>query len=610
MKSPILATASFLLAIAAARESDAHSQQTSDHDQRPSRRPSAGPPLPEGISTSDWSRVHHSILTHQHAVATSPRGHSARNPRLGWTAQFDGTSALIQPEDGEWEFGLELRSFGFEGEMQPVDTPEFGACGQGHEITYEWRRELSEWWVNDQRGFEHGFTVHERPTRTSDSAGAPLVFELESLGTLTPCVEAGRRGLSLLNEEGLSLMRYDGLVAFDAHGESLPAWITVNQGIVRIHVDESTAQYPVIVDPVFQEAYLKASNTRTFDWFGFTVAASENTIVVGAYGRDDGAPQAGAAYVFVRSGSSWVQEAYLRASNPGSFDRFGQSVAVSGDTIVVGAPGEDSSAIGVGGNQNNNGAQSSGAAYVFVRTTGSTWNQQAYLKASNTDASDNFGEAVAVSGDTVVVGSPHEASVSTGINGDQSSNAFTEAGAAYVFERSGATWTQEAYVKASNADDFDLFGSSVAVSGDTIVVGAFREDSGSTGVNGVQNSSAATNSGAAYVFSRSGSTWAQEAYLKASNTERRDAFGISVAVFGDTVVVGASGEDSSASGVNGAEGDNSLLGAGAAYAFVRDGGLWTQEAYLKASNPSASDSFGEAVAILGDTIVIGAFGES
>ena len=129
----------------------------------------------------------------------------------------------------------------------------------------------------------------------------------------------------------------------------------------------------------------------------------------------------------------------------------------------------------------------------------------------------------------------------------------------------------------------------MAVSGDTVVVGAIGEDSNATGVNGDQSDNSATDSGAAYVFVRSGTNWSQQAYLKASNTGAGDHFGISVAVSGDTVVVGAHGEDSNATGVNGNQSDNSAIDSGAAYVFVRSGTNWSQQAYLKASNTGADD---------------------
>ncbi len=372
------------------------------------------------------------------------------------------------------------------------------------------------------------------------------------------------------------------------------------------------------VPAIAQQAYLKASNTGPDDNFGWPVAVSGDTVVVGAPledgsatgvsgdQSDNRATNSGAAYVFVRSRMSWLQQAYFKASNAEANDEFGRSVAVSGDTVVVGAINESSNATGVNGNQSDNRAAFSGVAYVFVRN-GTNWIQQAYLKASNTGPGDNFGWSVAVSGDTAVVGAPRERSSATGVNGDQGDNSALAAGAAYVFVRDGTNWTQQAYLKASNTAASDFFGWSVAVSGDTVVVGAYREDSNATGINGTgSDPNMFFDSGAAYVFVRNGTTWSQQAYVKASNTGFFDRFGMSVAVSADTLVVGADGETSDANGVNGDQSDNSVDSVGAAYVFVRSGTNWTQQAYLKASNSERRDQFGFSVAVLGDVVVVGA----
>ena len=369
-----------------------------------------------------------------------------------------------------------------------------------------------------------------------------------------------------------------------------------------------------------QQAYLKASNTDDGDFFGWSVAISGDTLVVGARNENsnasgingdqsnDSTTNAGAVYVFTRSGTEWRQQAYLKASNTDSNDLFGLSLAISGDTLVVGTRSEDSNATGINGDQSDNSAVQAGAAYVFTRS-GAVWSQQAYLKASNTDTNDRFGFSVAISGDTLVVGADGEDSNATGINGDQSNNSAGDAGAAYVFTRNGTKWSQQAYLKASNSDGNDFFGHSVAISGDTLVVGANGEHSSATGVNGDENDNSAEGAGAAYVFTRSGTQWSQQAYLKASNNDILDQFGFSVTISGDTVVVSADLEDSNATGINGDQSDNSVGGAGAAYVFTRSDTTWSQQAYLKASNTGAGDDFGVALAISGDTLLVGAYPE-
>ncbi len=370
-----------------------------------------------------------------------------------------------------------------------------------------------------------------------------------------------------------------------------------------------------------QPAYLKASNTEANDLFGWSVAASGDTIAVGAIGEssnasgvngnqaNNSASSAGAVYVFVRSGTNWSQQAYVKASNTGAGDQFGTSVALSGDTLVVGARLEDSNATGINGNGGDNTSTNSGAAYVFVRN-GTNWTQQAYLKASNTGVSDQFGNSVSVSADTVVVGAFGEDSNAIGVNGNDGDDSASGAGAAYVFARSGTNWSQQAYLKASNTDAGDSFGLSVSVSGDTIAVGADDEDSQATGVNGNQANNSATNSGAAYVFVRNGTDWSQQAYLKASNTEASDFFGDTVSVSANTIVVGAPFEDSNASGLNGNQTNNGAAISGAAYVFVRSGTDWSQQDYIKASNAESGDIFADALAVSGGTIVIAATGES
>jgi hypothetical protein len=366
-----------------------------------------------------------------------------------------------------------------------------------------------------------------------------------------------------------------------------------------------------------QQAYLKASNTGASDNFGYAVAIDGNTVVVGAYGEDsattgvngnqadNSATNAGAAYIFTRTGGVWSQQAYLKASNTGANDNLGFAVAVDGDTAVVGAYGEDSAATGVNGNQADNSAGNAGAVYVFTRV-GSVWSQQAYLKASNTGANDRFGAAVALDNNTTIVGAYGEDSAATGVNGNQADNSASEAGAAYVFTRVGSAWSQQAYLKASNTGANDGFGLAVALDEATAVVGAYGEDSAATGVNGNQSSNAASDSGAAYIFTRTGSVWSQQAYVKASNTQASDYFGYDVAIEGDTAVVGAYQEDSAVTGINGNQADNSATDAGAAYVLVRTGGVWSQQAYLKASNTGAYDIFGDVVAVDGDTVVVGA----
>jgi hypothetical protein len=360
--------------------------------------------------------------------------------------------------------------------------------------------------------------------------------------------------------------------------------------------------------PIAQQTYLKAHNRDLNDKFGCAVAVSGDTVVIGAKYEnssatgvngtpDVAATRAGAAYVFVRSGTTWVQQAYLKPSHVNAHDEFGWAVAIAGDTVVVGATREDSSTTGVNSTPNES-AKDSGAAYIFVRN-GTNWSQQAYLKANQVTANDAFGRAVAMSGDTVVVGAPNEFLDENGVP--------PVPGAAYVFVRSGTTWTQQARLQAPQGGSGREFGSSVAVDRDTLIVGAMRDAGGATGVTGSPKDHAQVG-GAAYVFVRSGTVWTQQAYFKASQITAGDRFGHSVAISGDTAVVGALFEDSSSTGVNSTP-NESATDAGAAYIFVRSGTTWTQQAYLKAHQVTGGDYFGRWVTLTGDTVVVGAFME-
>jgi hypothetical protein len=220
---------------------------------------------------------------------------------------------------------------------------------------------------------------------------------------------------------------------------------------------------------------------------------------------DNSLDPAGAVYVFTRDEAGvWSQQAYIKASNTDR-DSFGKSVALSGDTLAVGAVGESSGATGVNGDQADNSRGGAGAVYVFTRNESSEWSQQAYIKASNTDSdprywNDEFGYSVALDGDALAVSAIGEDSQATGINGDQTGNNSDESGAVYLFTRDASgTWSQQAYVKASNTGFSRSFGRSVELNGDTLAVGAW-DRSGATGINGDQTDTSAFGAGAVYVF--------------------------------------------------------------------------------------------------------------
>lgn len=405
-----------------------------------------------------------------------------------------------------------------------------------------------------------------------------------------------------------------------------------------------------------QQAYIKApfdgpfpQNGNLFDAFGFSLSLSGNgnRLVVGAPNESgiaegiDGAydkggafdgtarGQSGAAYVYERSGNAWTFATYIKASNTGANDKFGHAVAISddGDVIVVGAPFEDNGATGIEpSDQADDSAADSGAAYVF-ENDGLSWSQSAYVKASNSEAADRFGHAVAISGDgsRFAATSAGEDSSATGVDGDQSDNSaagtgsqFTGTGAVYAFVREPNGWVQEAYVKPSNTGADDVFGDSLAMNGDgsKLAVGAPREDSAGSGVGStLEQDDSAPDSGAAYLYSRDSGTWLQEAYLKASNSRRANQYGSAVALSGDgdLLAIGAPIENSNSVGVNGSE--VQLVSAtdfriGAVYMYRRDVGTggWQQVSYVKASNSDQSDEADGRTLMFGDVVALSADG--
>ncbi len=318
------------------------------------------------------------------------------------------------------------------------------------------------------------------------------------------------------------------------------------------------------VTPV-EVAKLLTADGAAGDQFGYSVALYGDTAVIGARFDDDDVNglESGSAYVFTRTGTTWSQQAKLTAADGASRDWFGVRVAISGDTAVITADADDDDVNGV----------DSGSAYVFTRS-GTTWYQQAKLTAADGAAVDLFGYSVALSGETALFGARFDDDEVNGV----------DSGSAYVFIRSGTTWSLQAKLTAADGAAGDEFGYSVALFGDTAVITADADDDD---VNGV-------DSGSAYVFARSGTTWSQQAKLTAADSAAGDMFGVRVALSGDTALIGARFDDDD--GVD----------SGSAYVFTRTGTAWSQQAKLTAADSAAGDWFGYSVALSSDTALIGA----
>jgi len=364
----------------------------------------------------------------------------------------------------------------------------------------------------------------------------------------------------------------------------------------------------------FQQKLI-AQDGADIDLFGISVALRGDTVLVGAHVDDIGAAEnQGSAYLFSRSGATWTQRQKLTAQEGAADEFFGQAVALGDDAIVVGAPGAD-----VGANENQGAlylfgcgyverqrltgigvpdrdffgqavaidgdtavvgspgykvgtADGQGSAFVFARN-GAAWTQTAQLIANDGEAGDTFGSSVSINGDYIVIGAPRKT-----INGN------TIQGAAYVFVRSGGTWTQQARLLAGDGVAVDQFGQSVAISGGRVAAGAPGD-----AIGGKQNQ------GSVYLFTRSGSTWAQEVKLTANDGAVDDGFGVSVALAGDTLISSAPNADI---GMN--------PNQGAAYVFESAGTTWRQRAKLTAGDGATTDRFGRSVALFGQTALVGA----
>lgn len=369
-----------------------------------------------------------------------------------------------------------------------------------------------------------------------------------------------------LLEQVQKLTSSDGL-ADDRFGTSVAIWGTsAIVGVPGDTVAGNTGQGSAYVfehngNAWVQQAKLTADDGFAQDNFGISVGLYGDTVIVGAVNDDVvfANDNQGSAYVFTKVAGVWVQQAKITSSDGTSGDKFGESVAIFGSTVVVGGPGIEFQ---------------TGAAYVFNRA-GVTWTQQVRLRPAALTGNDHFGDSVAIDNDTIVIGAPdHDLPPSGG-----------EHGAAFCFTRTGGVWSEQARLIAQFGGSNDGFGFSVSISGDLVVAGAWRDDIG-------ENS----NQGSAYAFLRTGSAWTELAKFVASDGAAADQFGYSIAVAGDLIVVGARDDDVGIA-----------QSQGSAYAFRRDGSAITPINKLVASDGAANDFFGGAVAATNQVVMIGAY---
>ncbi|HMV81641.1 MAG TPA: putative Ig domain-containing protein [Blastocatellia bacterium] len=489
--------------------------------------------------------------------AASGGAWQASNPAQGLNAWFDGNGLLLlprqsQPGTPDWRLSLELTGYGYGESLTALSTGEMKT--EGNRINIR-KSTIEEWYVNKPEGLEQGFTLRERPAGGGN--GEKLRLALRVSGELRGEPAAGGQSVALKDEQGQIVLGYDKLAAWDAAGKTLPATMTLNGSDLTLEVDDAGATYPLTIDPTFtQQAKLTAGDGAADDRLGAAVAISGNTVMIGAPDSDPGGLNLrGSVQVFIRNGLSWSFQARL----VGAFTaggRFGSAVGLSGDRAVIGEPFYSGT------------SASQGAAYVFTRSNG-LWTQQSLLTASDASMNANFGRAVAIESTRILVGA-------TGLGQN------TVSGAAYVFQFNGSIWVQEQKLTPSDGAAGDLFGWSVALSGTTAVIGSLSDDIGPN-----------AGQGSAYVFLRSGATWSQQAKLIANDGAASNFLGWSVAVSGNTALVGAY--------VIGQPGPT-----GNVYVFTRSGVTWTQQQKLTGSDSAGGDGFGYSVALFGDQAIIGA----
>jgi len=485
---------------------------------------------------------------------------SARNPAQGFSAELSAAGVRVAADARvDRPFDLSLDAVGCEGDLTPAAEASPEASGNRAEYR---RGDVVEWYLNGPLGLEQGFDLAQRPACREDGGGA-VTLRMRAEGLL-PELTAEADAALLRDEAGEVILRYTDLHVTDAKGRVLPSFLSAEEGRLSIHVDDTGAIYPIVVDPiVWSEAQkLLASDGAMDDAFGYAVAIDGDTAVIGAPDDDDAAKgvDAGSAYVFVRNAgnNTWTQSQRLLSGDATltAGDRLGRTVAISGNIIAVGAPLDNASR---------------GAVFIFQRTAfGANFTQLQKIIAADVASGDRFGSAVALSGTTLVVGSPFD---------DTAPN--TDSGSAYVYLKGATTFAQQGAKLTAGAASAgqDEFGTSVAISGDTIVVGAYGDDD-----NG-------SVSGSAFVFFRTAGAWAQQAKLAPPDGKANDWFGYSVAVAGDTALIAS---------------PLALASQGKVYAYTRTMGVWAQQAQILAVDGDGGDQFGHSVSIVGDTAVIGA----
>ncbi|WP_181918785.1 FG-GAP repeat protein [Wenzhouxiangella sediminis] len=572
---------------------------------------------PAALKGEAWQQITTKIEADRHRILEQDGNWRAHTPSQHYSTTFGPEGPELALKDGKRSHTIGFRFQGARVDGQAIETPSPEPVADGNRMSYR-RGSLTEWYVNAPGGLEQGFTIDDGP------AGETLHIDIGVHSELTTQLETNAL---LLSEGDRQVFRYAGLRAWDASGRALSSQLALDGRRLSLAVDIEEAHYPITVDPVmFNEAAKLTAEVPAnayggdSDAAGYSVSVDGNRALIGAPGSDDGGLSTnGEAFIFEldSSGAGWQFVARLAPDDPGYAAQFGSSVSLSGDRALIGSHSDlqggsrtgsayvfdfdgkawsqsarliaqdgashdsfgfsvslssDRALIGANHDANGNGSNA-GSVYVFD-FDGSNWSESAKLTPDDGAPQDGFGHSVSLAGNRALVGSP------SGTGHDVNS------GSAYLFEFDGDAWQQSAkLVSKDDSGDNSFFGSAVSLSGDRALVGDYGHYSAPLG------------SGAAFVFDFDGAAWHQSAKLTNDGSARDDEFGYAVSLSGDRAVVGAHGHD------------GSETGTGAAYLFEFDGTSWHRNARLEADDGAEYDSFGFAVGISGDRVLIGAYGD-
>lgn len=573
--------------------------------------------MPFGVQAAFIRSVQQDAPAGYVAVPVGTHEFRLTNPKQGFEGKLDRNGFDLGPREGAWSFSLRTSALGCESALVAPAEPVLES--EGNRVRYV-RPGMEEWYLNGPLGVEQGFVLDEAP-----ACDGAKVIQMVTGGDLRAELvdeDADGRGESIrfVRPDGTPSVTMTHLYVHDADGKNVPAWLGVGPGSIAIHVDDAGAKYPLNIDPLIAVLEIKiptpantpndqfgygmafSGNTvvigapksddmgtdsgsgyvfvrqsqgvwtqqgpkllpadgRAGQWFGFSVALSGDTAVFTAPFDNDNGTASGAAYVFVRSGNTWVQQAKLKSADNRSGDVFGIAGAISGDRIVVGAHGSDTP-------QNGN---ESGAAYTFTRTAG-VWTQEQKLIANDGESGELYGSTVTISPQAVGVGAVYDDDLGT------------HSGSMYMYALNGTSWVQQEKLLAPSGHAGDIFGYWAAISGDTMVVSAALYDDSVTD----------SDFGAAFVYVNSAGKWNLQTTLLAPDRKPGDWFGSHVAIENNAILVGAQ------------QTDEFGVDSGAAYWFVRDAGVWSLRDKLLPIPGVLGDRFGWTVGVSAGLAAVGA----